>query len=264
MFHKNRFYFRNAMDLFNDILFQHKNKAYGAYYLRKRYPIYVSIGLLIALITIFSISYYSFLWNIMNANKMADDEISLDMVMFENYNMMQSIDSFMISKPIPKKEVPKKEIQKIVVVDSVKPQIDTIKLIQFNEEKKEDPDPDSLGTATSSKDGVLNGSGDATIYLKVDKLPQFPGGETALMQFIRKNTVYPEEARKKNISGTVLVQFVVLKDGSIDKVSLKKGVHPLLDQESIRVVKMFPKFTPAKRKGYEVNFLLVMPFKYTF
>jgi len=250
------------MDLFNDILFQHKNKAYGAYYLRKKYPLYVCIGLIISLLTVFSVSYYSFIWNIMNADKIAEQEITLDMVLYEDFNMMQNIDSFMINKPLPKKEVAKKTEQKIVVVDSVKPQIDTLKYITLNEEEKDTLNNDTTDYANSPKDGFLNGTGEETIYLKVDQWPQFTGGGT-VTQFIQKNTKYPEEAKKNNISGIVLVQFIVLKDGTVDKVSIKKGVHPLLDNESIRVVKTLPKFIPAKRKGHEVNFLLVMPIKYT-
>ena len=81
--------------------------------------------------------------------------------------------------------------------------------------------------------------------MAVDEMPTFPGGDTAMLMFLSKNTSYPESAVIDRIQGIVLVRFVVEKDGSITGVGVARGVHPLLDAEAIRVVKSMPKWNPG-------------------
>ena len=76
-------------------------------------------------------------------------------------------------------------------------------------------------------------------------MPSFPGGDTALMNFLRDHLRYPEEAVKNNVQGKVIVQFVVEKDGKIGKVKIAKGVSKELDREAVRVVKSLPSFSPG-------------------
>ena len=76
-------------------------------------------------------------------------------------------------------------------------------------------------------------------------MPSFPGGDIALMNFLRDNLRYPEEAAKKNIHGKVIVQFVVEKNGKIGEVKIARGVSKELDRESVRVVKSLPAFNPG-------------------
>jgi TonB family protein len=73
-------------------------------------------------------------------------------------------------------------------------------------------------------------------------MPVFPGGESALLQFIEDSTKYPENAKTEGIQGRVIVRFVVEKDGTIDRINILKGVNPELDAEAFRVVKLLPKF----------------------
>jgi TonB family protein len=76
--------------------------------------------------------------------------------------------------------------------------------------------------------------------------PEFPGGDNAMALFIQANVVYPEKATEMGITGMVYVQFVVAADGSIELVKVSKSVHPLLDNEAMRVVKLMPTWLPGK------------------
>jgi TonB family protein len=99
-----------------------------------------------------------------------------------------------------------------------------------------------------------------SIYTEVDSLPVFAGGDQALLKFIAENTAYPEEAMKKNITGKVLVRFVVRKDGTVSDVTLAKGVDPLIDSEALRVIGKLPRFEkPGITKGEIVSVYYIVP-----
>jgi len=91
---------------------------------------------------------------------------------------------------------------------------------------------------------------DDKIYDVVEWMPSFPGGMGALMSWIGQNIKYPAAAATKKISGRVIVQFVVEKDGSISNVKVAKSVVPLLDAEAMRVVRSMPKWIPGKQYQY--------------
>lgn len=91
------------------------------------------------------------------------------------------------------------------------------------------------------------------VYAVVEEMPQFPGGEKALMEFINSNIQYPEIAKKKNIQGRVILRFAVMANGYVDEVQVLKSVDPVLDQEAIRVIKILPVWIPGKQGGKPVN-----------
>lgn len=91
---------------------------------------------------------------------------------------------------------------------------------------------------------------DETVYRSVEQMPQFPGGEAALMKYLKSHINYPPKAAKNNIEGNVIVQFVVKKDGSIGEVKVLRSVDKDLDKEAIRVVKSLPKFTPGRQPKF--------------
>ena len=97
----------------------------------------------------------------------------------------------------------------------------------------------------------------------VPQMPQFPGGQEALMQFLVDNVNYPEVARKKKIEGRVVVQFIVEKDGSIGEQKVLRSVHPVLDAEAMRVVNIMPKWVPGMIDGKpaRVKYALPVTFK---
>lgn len=93
-------------------------------------------------------------------------------------------------------------------------------------------------------------------------LPTFRGGENGLIQYLRKTIIYPRDAVARGIEGMVLVDFMVLKDGTISKVALKSGISPELDQEAIRVVKSMPKWSPGMEDGEPVDCWFTIPIMY--
>lgn len=109
---------------------------------------------------------------------------------------------------------------------------------------------------------LSSGREEVPVY-KVEKKAQFPGGTKKLIEYLRNNLKYPEASIDVGVEGTVLVSFVVRKDGSIDDVKAVRSVDPLLDEEAIRVVKSMPKWVPAQLNGKDVSsqFRLPIAFK---
>lgn len=98
------------------------------------------------------------------------------------------------------------------------------------------------------------------LFVVVDQMPAFPGGQQALFRFLSENVKYPKTAYENRIQGRVIVQFVVDKDGSITEVEvLQSGGDPSLDREAVRVVKSMPKWTPGKQEGAPVRVRYTMP-----
>ena len=103
---------------------------------------------------------------------------------------------------------------------------------------------------------------DTTIYETVEKMPQFPGGEFALMRWISDNLNYPVEAQKNGIQGRVFCQFVIEKDGAVTNVEVKRAVNHLLDAEAARVLKTLPKFVPGENGGQCVRVRFSVPVRF--
>lgn len=97
------------------------------------------------------------------------------------------------------------------------------------------------------------------IFSSVERKPQFPGGEAALMKYIQTHIKYPPTAAKNNIQGKVVVQFVVEKDGSVAAVKVVRSVDKDLDNEAVRLVKTLPKFIPGRQNGQAVPVLFTLP-----
>ena len=103
-----------------------------------------------------------------------------------------------------------------------------------------------------------------TIYEVVEQMPEFPdGGQSGLMDYLKKNIQYPEAAKKAGVQGRVILQFVVDKDGSIDNVSVLRGVNPDLDKEAIRVVSNMPNWKPGMQKGKPVRVKYTVPIAFS-
>ena len=98
------------------------------------------------------------------------------------------------------------------------------------------------------------------VYQICEEMPEFPGGEQAMFDFVANNVVYPQEARDKEIEGRVFVRFIVEKDGSVSDVKVAKGIGGGCDEEAVRVVKAMPKWKPGKQDGKPVRVNFTMPF----
>ena len=97
------------------------------------------------------------------------------------------------------------------------------------------------------------------VFDVVEVMPQFPGGQIAMMKYIMENMKYPEQAMKEGIQGRVTVRFIVEKDGRVSNVRLLRSVQPLLDKEAVRVVESMPKWTPGKHNGKPVRVRFNLP-----
>ena len=101
--------------------------------------------------------------------------------------------------------------------------------------------------------------GEVKIFDIVEQMPSFPGGATALFDYLSENIKYPEDCEKDSIQGRVIVTFVVEKDGSLTEAKVVKGVHPSLDEEALRAVKGMPKWIPGAWNGERVRTKYTIP-----
>ena len=103
---------------------------------------------------------------------------------------------------------------------------------------------------------------EAQIFFIVEKMPVFPGGDLGLRKYIATHVKYPNIARENGIEGKVYIRFCVTSRGTVEKVSLARGVDPILDKEAIRVVKALPKWKPGEQRGKKVNVWYTVPINY--
>lgn len=101
------------------------------------------------------------------------------------------------------------------------------------------------------------------VFDVVEQMPQFKGGDQALMEYLNKNLRYPPIAEENGIKGRVVCQFVVERDGSITDVKVVRSVDPSLDKEAVRVIKAMPKWTPGKQNGSAVRVKFTLPVTFT-
>lgn len=97
------------------------------------------------------------------------------------------------------------------------------------------------------------------VYNYVEDMPQFPGGERAMLKFLSDSLVYPTLEKEKGMEGKVFVKFIVNEDGSISDVHVTRSVSPGLDEEALRVIKMMPKFSPGMKDGKPVRVYYIIP-----
>ena len=121
----------------------------------------------------------------------------------------------------------------------------------------------SLGAQAQKSIDLINDNYDASddeVFHSSGHMPSFPGGDVALMKFIKDNMIYPYEALKNRIEGKVIIQFVVTKTGKVGKVKVVRSVNKELDQEAVRLIKMLPDFSPGRNNvGEPVNVWYILP-----
>jgi len=100
------------------------------------------------------------------------------------------------------------------------------------------------------------------VFVVVEQMPEFPGGDQACKDFIARTLKYPSEAMKKGIVGKVLVAFLVNKDGKIEKAKVVMGADPALNTEAVRVVSSMPDWKPGKQRGKAVDVVYTMPIEF--
>jgi protein TonB len=103
---------------------------------------------------------------------------------------------------------------------------------------------------------------EAQVFFIVEDMPEFPGGEAALRNFIGTSVRYPQIAQENGIQGRVYVQFVVDRDGSVTNATIARGVDPSLDREALRVVNTLPKWKPGRQRGQTVRVSYTVPINF--
>jgi len=109
------------------------------------------------------------------------------------------------------------------------------------------------------KPDVINDEAPDQVFVVVEEMPKYPGGDNAMMEFIYSNINYPDEAKEKSIQGRVILRFAVMSTGKVGRVSVLKSVNPLLDEEAKRVVESLPDFVPGRQGGKPVNVWYSVP-----
>jgi len=248
---------------FDDIVFESRNKEYGAYRLRKRYSQNVAISILVATIIIATavITPYLNAKAADNAAKRAERQVEIKM---ENLDQPNET----VAPPPPPPPPPQDVVQQAkyvppVVVDSIKPE-DEVQLMTADQAAVEVQDQEVVEEiAIVAEEIEEEENEDAEPFVVVEEMPMFPGGEVELLKYIMEHTQYPEVAKENNIQGKVIVRFCVTAKGGVDKVEILKGVDPELDKEAIRVVKTLPAFKPGKQGGKPVPVWYMVPINYT-
>ncbi len=248
---------------FDDIVFEQRNKEYGAYRLRKKYNRNVIIAMVIGIIIMSTaiITPYLNAKAAESKTKRAERQVEIKM---ENLDTPAD----QVAPPPPPPPPPQDVVQQSryippVVVDSIKPE-DNVQLMTADQAQVQIKDEEVVEAVQVVTEEVTTEDVDkAEPFVVVEEMPMFPGGEKALLDYIGLNTQYPEVAKENNIQGKVIVRFCVTSKGGVDKVEILKGVDPELDKEAIRVVKTLPKFKPGKQGGKPVPVWFMVPINFT-
>ena len=262
-----------------DLVFEGKNQAYGAYQLRKE----TGKRNLKALITMFVI--FAAIAAIVIAKVSIDNYIASRNAAIETDVELQSLAEKKEAK-VERKEEP--QIEKIEVekvkssVAFTTPEIKKDEEVQEDQEMKSQEELASTNTAIGAftVEGNDEEAGEVLkakeviaepeppkveetkVFDVVEEMPQFPGGQAALLEYLSKNIKYPVVAEENGIQGKVIVTFVVERDGSISDVKVVKSVDPSLDKEASRVVKSMPKWQPGKQNGSAVRVKYTVPVQF--
>ncbi len=266
-----------------DLVFEGKNKDFGAYVIRtestKRHNkavLYTIIGAII---------FAALAWGLAKANAYLEEKRLKEMAQQEEVLIDMSQEA---EEPEPEQErleQPKPEVLPEEVLKSVK--VTELQIVEDDKVKKEDEikTQDELKeteTAFGQKDNE-KGTEDRNVtrtlkeevvvekpvekpkevkeevFRSVEQMPQFPGGEAALMKYLQSHINYPPMAAENNVQGKVVVQFVVDKTGKVGEVKVVRSVDKDLDREAVRVCKSLPKFTPGRQNGQAVSVWYTLP-----
>ena len=246
----------NKAPAFDDIVFEHRNKEYGAYRLRKKYNRNVIIALIIGIVIMSTAIITPYLNAKAAENRAKKTERQVEIKM---ENLDQPTETV---APPPEDVVQQSRYVPPVVVDSVKPE-ETVQLMTADQAQVEVQNEEVVEEVQVVAEEVQENVDEAEPFVVVEEMPMFPGGEPALLAYIAEHTQYPEVAKENNIQGKVIVRFCVTSKGGVDKVSILKSVDPELDAEAIRVVQSLPAFKPGKQGGKPVPVWYMVPINFT-
>lgn len=269
-----------------DIVFEGKNKEFGAYQLRStsdrrhnKAVLFTIIGLIVVLVG-------GYFWGMYSDYKRAEYEAQLQAQLEQQLAALaeepveedQPEENQAIEEPEPEQATPEeilntiKDTQIAVVADTeVKEDITSKDEVQESTAAAGattfDKGTDDLNVVRDHKDEIIVEEKKPEpkkdeIFTAVEQMPQFPGGDAELYKWISSHIKYPTMAAENNIQGRVTVRFVVKEDGSIGRVEVLRGKDPDLDKEAQRVVKTLPKFIPGKMNGRAVQVWYTLPINF--
>ena len=245
---------------FDDIVFKNRNKEYGAYELRKRYSRTIIFSTIIGIVIIATAVILPYI----KASRMAHVKArDANEVIAEMANDLQQEEA---APPPPPPPPPPEEQQTVVkyvapvVVDTIKPE-DQTRLMTADEQVETTVNEDVVEVQETVQEEVQE-EAPQEVFVVVEEMPSFPGGDAELFKFIYDNIKYPEIAKENNIQGKVILRFCVTYKGTVDQVSVVRGVDPALDNEAIRVIKMLPLWKPGKQGGKPVNVWYSVPISF--
>lgn len=260
-----------------EILFESKNKRYGAYQLRddssNRHIKSLIVVIVLGLAAIFL---PDIIENMILSKKTVAQDEAFAQTEFNTTQEQKKPEQQQEEMVIPQET---RELAKSIMVTEAKivdsEEIREQNLAQANDVLK---DIDAVIATKTVENGVTDGSGfnpddykqvvetttpeTEKIYTWVQVKPSFPGGEEARLKWLKENLEYPQQAVADEIQGLVQVGFVVEKDGSITDVKVVQSAHSTLDREAIRLVKAMPKWIPGKQNGNTVRAYFTQPIRF--
>jgi protein TonB len=238
---------------FDEILFENRNKEYGAYDLRKKYNTTECYSILggIALFTalVFGLTFTT------EDKGSANIEKTIVVVKFDPVD--PELQKLKVQEP-PRQIIDKRPVYsapEVVPDTNVKSSDFVITGILIDTQKDRNVDDTVVAVDNPSNDVPA----ETIIRTFVEEMPVFPGGNEALLKYISETIKYPEEAIQNGIQGRITVKFVVASDGTVKMAEILRGVHPVLDQEAIRVVTSMPKWKPGRQNGEAVPVWFFVP-----
>lgn len=259
-----------------DLVFEGRNQAYGAYKLRKGTAkrnvwALIIVGLAAALL------YLGLqLQKMAEANKKVENTQVVELAKLNTEKKEAKVEKKEIIKQEPEKVVEQvkssvKFTAPVIKKDSEVKEEDEIKLDEVQKSDKAvgaftvEGNDEVGGAVLKAKEDIAAPEPpkhvveETKIFTVVEQMPMYPGGDGALMGYLRDNIHYPTVAAENGVQGRVVVGFVVERDGSITDVKILRGVDPSLDREAMRVVKSMPKWTPGKQNGSAVRVKYQVP-----
>jgi len=260
------FYTSLEINDFDELVFQDRNREYGAYVLRKKYNRVLLGGTVIAILIALAVILIPFLSRPRSEQILSGGNGYIQVRM---ENLEPPVENLYVPPAAPPPQAAKlTETVKYVppvIVDSVmsveKTQLTTDEALASQDNEETETSGSGFGDELLPGDGT--GSEEPLFIVEV--MPTFRGG--GLDEFrlwVGKRTNYPQAAIDNKIRGTVFLTFIVEKDGSVSNVSIIKGVHPLLDAEAIKAISESPKWSPGLQRGVPVRVRFQIPLSFMY
>jgi protein TonB len=208
--------------------------------------IFTEIGLIFAL----AISLIAFEWK-------TYEKTVMDLGTRQADNIAEEIIPITEQKIKPPPPAPPKQVVKINIVED---DIEVDDEIEIDVEADENTEVQEYVPVKVEEEESAE---EMQIFMVVESMPEYPGGETALYKYLAENIKYPQMAKESGIQGRVFVTFVVERNGSVTDVKVLRGIGGGCDEEAIRVVQNMPKWTPGKQRGKSVRVQYNLPVKFT-